>query len=186
MSILYSYLSLGYTHVLPLGFDHVLFILTLFFASNSWRTIALQCTIFTAAHSLALGISLRGYLMPNSQLIEVLIASSIVYSAVENIVGSSTKISRNLVVFFFGLLHGLGFAQALMQIGLPKHQFFTALLSFNLGVESGQLSVILVAYLLIFKWFGNKPGYQQYVVYPISSGIACIALYWTVERILLL
>jgi len=75
----------------------------------------------------------------------------------------------------------LGFANALNEIGLPKNQFITTLLSFNLGVELGQITVILAAYFVVSKWFSNKVWYTERIVYPISSIIGCIALYWTME-----
>lgn len=179
-----NYLGLGFTHVIPLGFDHILFILCLFFYNSKLKTVLLQCTIFTIAHSLALGLSASGIVIYNTNLIEPLIALTILYAAIENIFFVKKSTSRYLLIFIFGLIHGLGFATALKEIGIPKEQFFTSLLSFNIGVELGQITIILAAYFLISKWFSNKIWYKERIVYPISTVIACVALYWTIERIL--
>jgi hypothetical protein len=87
------------------------------------------------------------------------------------------------VVFLFGLVHGMGFASALGQLGLPKANYFSSLLMFNLGVELGQILVILVAWFLLAKWFGNKPYYRKAIVIPLSCIIGIIASYWVIERL---
>lgn len=178
------YVQLGFTHVIPYGYDHILFILSLFFLSSKIKTVLIQCSVFTLAHSISLGIASLGYIIPDSAVIEPLIAASILFTAIENIVHSKLYTWRIVLIFGFGLIHGLGFANALNKIGLPKNQFFTSLLSFNLGVELGQIAVILAAYFLVSKWFSTKVWYKERLVYPISSIIGCIALYWTIERIL--
>lgn len=179
-----KYLQLGFTHVIPLGFDHILFILSLFFLNSKIKLVIQQCTIFTIAHSLALGLSASDFVISNSNVIEPLIALTILYAAIENIFQTQKNPFRFLVIFIFGLIHGLGFASALKAIGIPKNQFFASLLSFNIGVEMGQITIILLAYFLISKWFSDKPWYKERIVYPISSIIGCIALYWTIERLL--
>ena len=88
---------------------------------------------------------------------------------------------RPMVVFVFGLLHGLGFAQVIRQVSMPKEHFLTALLTFNLGVEFGQITVLALAFLL-FGWFIEKPWYRQRVVLPGSVLICLIATYWCIER----
>ena len=122
----------------------------------------------------------------NSKIIEPLIALTILYTAIENIFFTEKSKIRYLLIIIFGLIHGLGFAYALKEIGIPKVQFFTCLFSFNFGVELGQIVVILLAYFLISKWFAYESWYKDRVVYPISSIIACVALYWVIERILML
>jgi hypothetical protein len=178
------YVQLGFTHVIPLGFDHILFIVSLFFLSSKINTVLIQCSVFTLAHSLSLGLATLGCILPDVSVIEPLIAASILFTAIENIVHSKLNTWRIVLIFGFGLIHGLGFANALNEIGLPKNQFITSLLSFNLGVELGQITVILAAYFIVGKWFSNKVWYKERIVYPISSVIGCIALYWTIERIL--
>ena len=181
----YHYIQLGFAHVIPLGFDHILFILTLFFLNSKIKSVLRQCTVFTIAHSLSLGLAASGWIVTNANYIEPLIAISIFYTAIENIVIKNVSPFRLLFIFVFGLIHGMGFASALQEIGIPKTQFFTCLFSFNLGVELGQIVVILMAYLLLSKWFRHKSWYKERLVYPISSLIGCIALYWTIERILM-
>ena len=184
LETLILYLKLGYTHVIPLGFDHILFILTLFFLNSKSKTVVLQCSVFTLAHSLTLGLVAFGLFMPNVKIIEVLIALSILFTAVENIITNTINPFRLLIVFAFGLVHGMGFANALLETGLPKEQFISSLLSFNFGVELGQLVVIVSAYFLVSKWFSNKVWYKERIIYPISVIIGCVAFYWTIERVL--
>lgn len=186
MEALILYLKLGYTHVIPLGFDHILFILTLFFLNSKLKSIIIQCSVFTLAHSLTLGLITFGLCIPNFKIIEVLIAMSILFTAIENIVINKINPFRLVIVFAFGLVHGMGFANALLETGLPKGQYGTALVLFNIGVELGQITVIFLAYFLVAKWFGTKSWYKEKLVYPLCTIISGIALYWIIDRILLL
>jgi hypothetical protein len=120
---------------------------------------------------------------PPAKIVEPLIALSILYVALENIFSPKLKTSRIGVVFLFGLVHGMGFAGALGHLGLPKDAYLTCLVMFNLGVELGQLTVILTAYFLLARWFGDKPFYRKRFVIPQSAIIAVIACYWTIERL---
>jgi hydrogenase/urease accessory protein HupE len=169
--------------VIPLGFDHILFILSIFFLNSNVKSVIIQCSVFTIAHSLSLGLTAAGYIMPSSQIVEPLIAISILFTSVENIVHNRVNAYRLVIIFIFGLVHGMGFAGALKEIGLPENYFLRALLSFNFGVELGQISIILLAYFLAGKWFSQKVWYRERIVYPLSSMIGCIALYWTIDRI---
>jgi hypothetical protein len=182
-NIAWVYLKLGYTHILPLGFDHVLFVFSLFLLSRRLTTVLWQATAFTVAHSITLGLAMNGYIEPIPSIIEPIIALSIFYVALENILVQDIKPSRIAIVFLFGLVHGMGFASALTELGLPQSDFMTALLSFNIGVELGQVSVILLAWLLLGVWFSGKTWYQSRVVTPASLMIAALALYWTIERL---
>lgn len=181
-SVAWAYLKLGFTHILPLGFDHVLFVLSLFLLNTRLRSVLWQATAFTVAHSITLGLAMYGLITPLPSMIEPLIALSIAFVAIENLITDELKWWRTLVVFSFGLLHGCGFAGVLGELGLPSNHFFTALFSFNVGVELGQIAVILTAYLLIGRWFGQKTWYRQRIVLPLSAIIAIVALYWTIER----
>lgn len=183
--IVQQYVTHGFTHVLPLGYDHILFILSLFFLNAQLKSVLVQCTVFTLAHSLALGLASYGLLLPNAAIIEPLIAVSILFTAIENIIHSKVNPWRIIIIFAFGLVHGLGFASALQTIGISQIHFLSSLLSFNVGVEFGQIAVIVMAYFGISKWWSGKPWYKERIVYPISALIGCIALYWTIERILL-
>ena len=185
MDVSWQYLQIGFTHVIPLGFDHILFILTIFFLNSNIKSVIIQCSVFTLAHSFTLGLTAAGYIAPNAAIVEPLIALSILFTAIENIVHQKINGWRLLVIFLFGLIHGMGFASALKEIGIPRAHFFSALLFFNLGVEAGQVTVILCAYFSIAIWLKDKPWYRTRIVYPISSAIACVALYWTIERIMM-
>ncbi len=177
------YLALGFKHILPLGFDHILFVLSLFLLSPKLKPIIWQSTAFTVAHSVTLCLAAYNVINPPSRIIEPLIALSILYVAMENILSPRLKPSRIGIVFLFGLVHGLGFAGALAQMGLPKNAYFTSLIMFNVGVELGQLTIILLAWFLLAKWFANKPYYRSRVVIPLSACIAATAAFWTIQRI---
>ncbi len=183
MSTIAQYIKLGFMHVVPFGYDHLLFILSLYLLNNGWRPVLIQCSVFTLAHSLSLGVAAIGGLDPAPTVVEPLIAFSIVVTAMENILRPTLNRWRVVVIFVFGLVHGLGFASAIREIGLPGAQFLVALASFNIGVELGQLGVVLAAYLLLTYWFGGRPWYRQRVVLPISILVSCIAMYWTVDRL---
>lgn len=181
--VVWFYLKLGVLHIIPLGFDHILFVISLCLLSTRMKTILLQATAFTVAHSLTLALSMKNIIVAPSPLIEPIIALSIVFVAVENILLDSLKPWRVLVVFTFGLIHGLGFASSLNEIGLPRNQFFISILSFNLGVELGQIAVIAATFLLLIIPFGRRPWYKKRVVYPLSAIIAGIAAWWTLQRV---
>jgi hypothetical protein len=177
------YLGLGYKHILPLGFDHILFILSLFLLSPKLKPVLWQATAFTVAHSVTLGLAMYHVITPPAKIVEPVIAISIMYVALENIISPKLKTSRIGVVFLFGLVHGMGFAGALGHLGLPKDAYLICLVMFNLGVELGQLTVILIAYFLLARYFGDKPYYRKRIVIPLSAVIATIALYWTIQRL---
>ena len=143
----------------------------------------LQVTAFTIAHTITLALTIYGVVSLRPAIVEPAIALSIVYVAVENIATSELKPWRIALVFGFGLLHGMGFAGVLSQLGLPRSEFLTALLCFNAGVELGQLSVILAAFLLLGLPFRRKPWYRRRVVVPASLAIAAVGLYWAIQRI---
>ena len=180
----FLYLKLGYEHILPLGWDHILFVLSLFLLSPRLKPVLWQATAFTIAHSVTLGLAMYNIITLPPGIIEPLIAISIMYVALENIFSPKLKTSRIAVVFVFGLVHGLGFAGALGELGLPKNAYLLSLIMFNVGVELGQLTVILLAFFLLAKWFGRKPYYRKGIVIPLSVLIALIAAYWTVERLI--
>src|SRR5258708_9996289 len=179
------YLGLGYKHILPLGFDHILFILSLFLLSPKLKPLLWQATAFTIAHSVTLGLAMYHVITPPSKIIEPVIAISIMYVALENIFSPKLRKSRIGVVFLFGLVHGMGFAGVLGHLGLPKDAYLTCLVMFNLGVELGQLTVILAAYFLLARYFGDKPYYRRRMVIPISAMITVIACFWTIQRLFL-
>jgi len=177
------YLRLGFLHILPLGLDHILFVLSLFLLSPKLKTVLWQATAFTVAHTITLGLSMYHIITPPAHIIEPLITLSILYVSLENIFSPRLKASRIGIVFLFGLVHGMGFAGALGQLGLPQHAYFLSLVMFNAGVELGQMTVILVAWFMLAKWFGNKPYYRRNLVIPFSFGIAIVSSIWTLQRL---
>jgi hypothetical protein len=177
------YFKLGYQHILPLGLDHILFVLSLFLLSPKLKPVIIQSTAFTAAHTITLGLAMYQVIHVPSKIIEPLISISIMLVAAENIFFSKLKPTRIGIVFLFGLVHGLGFASSLSQMGLPRNSYLSSLLMFNIGVEAGQVTVILLAFLLLGKWFGQKGFYRRLIVLPLSVLIILVAGYWTIGRI---
>jgi hydrogenase/urease accessory protein HupE len=182
-NIIKQYLALGFTHILPKGLDHVLFVLGIFLLAVRLRPVLWQVTAFTVAHTITLALTIYGVVSLPSSIVEPLIALSIVYVAIENVFTDKLHAWRPLVVFCFGLLHGMGFAGVLREIGLPRSEFVPALLAFNAGVEGGQLTVIFTAFLLVGLPFRGKPWYRRRVVVPGSLMIAAVGLYWVVQRV---
>jgi len=143
-----------------------------------------QVTAFTLAHTVTLALaSLKIVNLPSS-IVEPLIAASIVYVAVENVLNIRLPVWRMAVVFAFGLLHGLGFAAVLGDVGLDSTRFALGLIGFNIGVEFGQLAVILAAFLLVGLPFRNKPWYRARIATPCSIAIALVGAFWFFERVL--
>lgn len=177
-----KYLWIGFEHIIPLGFDHILFILCVFFLNTSLKKIILQATMFTLAHSITLGLSMYGIINPPPGIVEPLIALSILFLALENVISDKVKPWRMIMVFLFGMVHGMGFAGALSELGMPRNAFATALVAFNIGVELGQLCIITAMYLCVAMPLSRKFWYRKRIVIPASLLIAVTAFYWTVER----
>jgi hypothetical protein len=177
------YLALGFTHIVPGGLDHVLFVLGIYLLRGRVRAVLWQVSAFTLAHSITLGLGLYGIVPVPPRIVEPLIALSIAYVAIENVFLSELTASRVALVFAFGLLHGLGFAGALHELGLPRAQLATALAAFNVGVEAGQLAVIGAAFMLVGYHCADRAWYHQRIVVPASAAIACTAIYWTIARL---
>ena len=184
------YLELGFRHIIPSGLDHILFVLGLFFASKHLGPLVRHVTAFTIAHAMTLGLGAFLSVSLSPKIVEPLIALSIVWVAAENILlrtdtyrapGVFTR--KTVIVFLFGLLHGLGFARALTEVGLPKSEWLLALATFNVGIELGQLGVIVISFLAT-RSIRDRPWYQRRVVIPISGLIAGIGVIWVIERLL--
>jgi hypothetical protein len=180
-----TYIPVGFDHILPKGLDHILFVLGLFFLSTRLGPLIWQVSAFTLAHTVTLALGAMGYVQVPAQIVEPLIAASITFVAVENILAKGLTPWRPVVVFGFGLLHGLGFASVLGEFGLPDGQFIPALIGFNIGVELGQLTVIALAFLAVGYWFGARPWYRARIAVPASVIIGLIGAYWFVERVFL-
>lgn len=184
-AVFVRYIAVGFDHIIPKGLDHILFVLGLFFLSLKMRPLITQVTVFTVAHTITLALASLGYVTVNPAVVEPLIAASIVYVAVENIFTNKITWWRPIIIFAFGLLHGLGFASVLGEFGLAPGRFIAGLIGFNIGVEVGQLAVIGLAFLAVGYWFGKKPWYRQRISIPASIVIACIGAYWAFERVFL-
>jgi hydrogenase/urease accessory protein HupE len=185
LDVIRQYLILGFTHIIPHGFDHILFVLGLFLLSARVKPVLMQVTSFTVAHSITLGLTIYGVVSVSPRIVEPAIALSIAYVAIEKLTTSSLKPWRVAIVFAFGLLHGMGFAGVLKDLGLPHNQFLPALITFNLGVEAGQLAVIAAAWLLVVCWARTRPWYRHRFVMPASALIAATGIFWTVQRIVI-
>ena len=181
--VIVSYIEIGFEHIVPKGLDHILFIVGLFLLSTSLSPLLWQVTMFTIAHTITLALSMNNVVELPPDVVEPLIALSIAYVGVENILAKELHRSRLALVFLFGLLHGLGFAGVLSDFGMPKDDFAVALISFNVGVELGQLAVILMAFVLLRSWFKDKLKYRKFVIVPGSVFISVIGAYWFFERL---
>jgi hypothetical protein len=181
-----SYGRLGFEHIVPKGVDHILFVLGLFLLTSPldgrWRSLLWQVSAFTVAHTLTLALAIFGVVSLPARPVEVAIALSIAWVAIENVFTDRLHFWRPVLVFLFGLLHGLGFAGVLTKLGLPSGEAAPALIGFNVGVEVGQLSVLAVAFLVIAP-FGRRPWYRRLTV-ALSLAIAAVGLYWAVQRML--
>tara|TARA_B100000700_G_scaffold315948_1_gene404712 strand:- start:61 stop:813 length:753 start_codon:yes stop_codon:yes gene_type:complete len=175
----------GFEHIVPKGLDHILFVLGLFFSCLYFRSLLLQVTAFTIAHSVTLMLAALGLIQIPGAIVEPLIALSIVWIAIENCVFKEPSKWRPLIVFSFGLLHGLGFAAVLSHYGLPKDNFVSLLLAFNIGVELGQLSVLIFAFILA-KLILQKKWQSEKVKITASILIGCVGVFWFIERVFLL
>jgi hypothetical protein len=180
-----QYIPVGFDHILPKGLDHILFVLGLFFLSTRLRPLVWQVSAFTLAHTVTLALGALGLVNVPGSIVEPLIAASIVFVAVENLFTSGLNPWRPVIIFCFGLLHGLGFASVLEEFGLPESQFVPALVGFNVGVELGQLTVIALAFIAVGMWFRDKPWYRARIAVPASAAIALVGAYWFVERVFL-
>lgn len=180
--VVWFYLKLGVSHIIPLGADHILFVISLCLLSTRIKTILWQATAFTVAHSVTLALSMKGILVAPGAIVEPIIALSIMFVAIENMLLSELKPWRIGIVFLFGLIHGMGFASALNEIGLPGNKFYTSILAFNAGVEIGQVIVITCVFMLVIIPFGKRIWYRKFIVYPASTLIALIAAYWVIKR----
>ncbi len=182
-NVFWYYLKLGYLHILPNGFDHILFVTGLCLLNNKISTILWQATAFTVAHSITLALSMKNIIVAPGAVVEPIISLSILFVAVENLLIAKLSAWRILLVFMFGLIHGMGFATSLNEIGLPPGKFFLSIFSFNVGVEFGQMTIILLVFGLIILPFHSIKNYKRTIVYPLSIMIALIASYWTIERV---
>ncbi len=171
----------GFRHVLPLGLDHMLFIVGLFLLMPKWKPLMGQSLLFTFAHSITLALAVFGLVNVPGKIVEVLIAASIAWIGIENLIVKKLSKQRLILVFSFGLLHGLGFASVLADKleGIPRNELLGPLLGFNVGVELAQISILVAAFLVIMplsRWLRQ--------IQIIGSTLVALAgLAWVVERL---
>ncbi|XDZ65288.1 HupE/UreJ family protein [Alphaproteobacteria bacterium LSUCC0684] len=177
-----EYIRIGIVHIIPKGVDHIAFIMGLFFFSPRWRPLIGQVTIFTVAHSITLALASLGVVKVPAAVVEPLIALSIAWIGVENIIRPRLGMLRLGVIFGFGLLHGLGFAFVLAETGFSGASLALNMLAFNIGVELGQILVLAPLILVAFR-AARLPWYQPRLASPASALIAALGLFWFVERI---
>ena len=183
-SVISNYIKIGFIHIIPRGLDHILFVLGLFLYAPRWRPLLAQITIFTIAHSLTLALASRGLVSVPATIVEPMIAASIAYVALENLWQRKLRLSRLLIIFTFGLLHGLGFASVLADIGLPSSDFLISLISFNIGVELGQITVIAAALSLSLLLPLSPDRYRRLITIPFSIVIGVIGIGIAAERVI--
>ena len=183
-----SYLVIGIEH-LVFGIDHVLFVIGLFLFIRDPISLIKTITAFTVSHSITLALSVLDVVKLDQGPVEAIIALSILFLARELVQDESDRSALTLgrpwvMAFIFGLLHGLGFAGALSDIGLPEDDLWLSLLLFNVGIELGQIAVILVLALIV--WLLTRLNWQKYFSSTAAWGMGCLAAFWTIDRTLIL
>jgi len=183
-----AFIELGFRHILPLGLDHILFILAIFLNARSVTSLLIQASTFTIAHTITLGLAAAGVISAPEAVVEPLIALSIAVLAVEAIIFKQSNTWRLPVIFGFGLFHGLGFGE-IMKGYLTNADFATGLGGFTIGVELGQLAVLAMAtaVTLVVRRLppiSQKPElYRRVFVQPVAAIIALVGVYWVFQRI---
>ena len=167
-----------------MGLDHILFLLGLLFFSQKVYALVFQISLFTLAHTITLGLNSLKIINLPITIVEPLIALTIVYVAIENILKSEGSKYRSIIIFIFGLLHGLGFASVLNTFGLPENHFLLALTGFNVGVELGQITIVFLVYFILKLLFNTQEQFRNYITIPGSLIIGVFGVWWLLERIL--
>ncbi|MFN0315078.1 MAG: HupE/UreJ family protein [Burkholderiales bacterium] len=185
--VLWRYFLAGVEHI-AIGYDHIAFLIAVILWGRKFWPLAAVVTAFTVAHSITLSLAVLGVVQPPSQLVETMIALSIVYVAAENFFVRDIG-RRWIVTFLFGLIHGFGFASVLREYGIPQERIGWALASFNVGVEAGQLVIVALAFAAIFltgrvwKDAALDSVHRKRFVWSVSAIILALGIYWAVDRI---
>jgi hydrogenase/urease accessory protein HupE len=175
------WIAAGFRHILPLGVDHILFILGLFLLQPKMKPLLWQTSAFTVAHSITLALVVLGFITAPASVVEPMIALSIAYVGIENLWVKELKPWRVALVFGLGLLHGMGFASVMKELDLPEGRIINPLVGFNIGVELGQIAVLALAFAGTF-WLFKHPNFDRFRK-TASAVIAVVGIYWTIERI---
>jgi len=178
-----DFVLVGIQHIIPMGADHILFVIGLYLFATQLKPLLLQVSAFTLAHTLTLFSVTLKLVSLDPDIVEPLIAISISYVAVEGLFRHQITQSRLAVVFGFGLIHGMGFAATLSEVGIRDETLIRDLIAFNIGVELGQLAVVLCMYLLIGRWFSNSRYWDKVIKIPLSVAIATTGLVWAIQRL---
>lgn len=179
----YLYFTIGFKHILPYGLDHIMFILSLVLLSPNLKQLFFQSAAFTAGHCITLALAMLNIVKISSSIVEPLIAATIIYIALENIFSRKLNPSRIILIFAFGLLHGMGFASALSDIGVAKDSFVLTLFMFNFGIEFGQICIIIASYTLLTQIQKRNNIPWRKLAIPVSVIIVAVGSFWLIERI---
>ncbi len=179
-----QFVAIGFDHVIPLGWDHILFIIGMALSSLVFRDLLILTATFTLAHTITLGLATADIVTISARIVEPLIAFSIAYVAIENLYGKLVLKRKSIIVFLFGLVHGLGFASMLKSFEMTSDNFLTTLISFNIGVELAQVLIVLLVFILLILLRQAKINYHRFAVVPVSVVIALMGIWWGVERII--
>jgi hypothetical protein len=180
--IIWSFVHLGILHIFT-GYDHLAFLLGLLIVTTNLHSLIKVVTSFTLAHSITLAVATFGVLILPSRVTESMIALSIAYVAIENLLGIRA-IERYRITFLFGLVHGFGFSNVLREMQLSRSHLALSLFSFNTGVEIGQLAFVLLVFPLVI-YLASKDRWNQ-VRMGVSLAVMCLAVYWFVQRAFLM
>jgi hydrogenase/urease accessory protein HupE len=173
-----QFVLMGVEHIAT-GYDHILFLIALILAGGSFRYLVKIVTAFTLSHSITLSLAVLGLVALPSRLVESLIAASIIYVAAENLWRKKDE-AHWLLVFLFGLVHGLGFASILREMAIPREQLALTLVCFNIGIELGQIVIVFSAGFLLNRLYRSK--WSQRIKPAGSFAIMLMATFWFVQR----
>ncbi|MDG2475220.1 MAG: HupE/UreJ family protein [Paracoccaceae bacterium] len=179
-----NYVISGVYHIVPLGYDHILFIIGLYLFSHQLSKLVLQVSVFTGSHSISLVLASLGLINIPSSIVEPIIAASIIYIGLENYFVTEKTSYRIFLIFGFGILHGLGFASVLDSLNLTKDGIIFPLLGFNIGLEIGQILILILCFVTFGYWFKAKTWYQARIVRPLSGVLVLVGSFWFISRII--
>jgi hydrogenase/urease accessory protein HupE len=175
-----EFFVLGVEHIWT-GIDHIIFLLGLVMLGGTMKDLLKTVTAFTLSHSVTLGLAVLGVVAPSPDLIEPIIALSVAYVGLENFFVKDTS-KRWRIAAAFGFIHGFGFAGALGEVALPKETLPTALAMFNIGVEAGQL-VLLLGIVPLFAFLRKQTWFSPKGMWAVSGAIVAVGLFWFVQRV---
>jgi hydrogenase/urease accessory protein HupE len=183
-AVIREFVPAGIHHIL-IGPDHVLFLVGLLLLGGTWRRLVVVVTAFTMAHSVTLSLAALGWVTPPASVIEPAIALSIVYVGLDNLLVRGGRDARTWIAFVFGLIHGFGFANVLREMALPQSALVWSLASFNLGVEIGQLAIVVVVAGALAAVRARSEWASRWLTYAGSAVVVAAGTYWFVERVFL-